>query len=294
MAGLKIFLKRVFLFVTRGVPVNHVSVNLVNLPPNDLLKGRWALITGGASGIGYAIAKAFLSAGASVILTGRDEDKLQGKKNELDNMRLGAGKVHVCVMDNMDVASFASAFGRCLSLAGGNGIDILVNNAGVDGEAMPNVTEEGYDRVLDTNLKGTFFLSQMVGKYMVEKQIRGNILNISSSSSLRPANSPYILSKWGIRALTLGLAKSLVSHGITVNSIAPGPTVTPLAKLKDTSDIACDAIPMGRYVMPEEIANMAVVLVSGLGRSIVGDTVFMTGGIGNLTVDDYAKRYAFE
>ena len=240
MAGLKIFLKRVFLFVTRGVPVNHVSVNLVNLSPNDLLKGRWALITGGASGIGYAIAKAFLSAGASVILTGRDEDKLQGKKNELDNMRLGAGKVHVCVMDK------------------------------------------------------TFFLSQMVGKYMVEKQIRGNILNISSSSSLRPANSPYILSKWGIRALTLGLAKSLVSHGITVNSIAPGPTVTPLAKLKDTSDIACDAIPMGRYVMPEEIANMAVVLVSGLGRSIVGDTVFMTGGIGNLTVDDYAKRYAFE
>ena len=159
---------------------------------------------------------------------------------------------------------------------------------------MPHVTESDFDKVVDTNLKGTFFLSQLFGRYMVDNEIEGNILNISSSSSLRPANSPYILSKWGIRALTMGLAKSLAPHGIVVNSIAPGPTQTSMSNLDDDSDITLVSSPIGRYAKPEEVAQMAVVLVSGMGRTVVGDTVFMTGGLGNLTVDDYSRRYSFE
>lgn len=150
---------------------------------------------------------------------------------------------------------------------------------------MPNATEEVYDAVLDTNLKGTFFLSQFVGKYMKENNIKGNILNIASSSSLRPAVSAYTLSKWGVRGLTLGLAKALAPYGITVNGLAPGPTATPML-MKDTSNITNNRIPLGRYVKPEEIANMAVFLVSEMGRSIIGDIVYMTGGAGVVTYED--------
>ena len=121
---------------------------------------------------------------------------------------------------------------------------------------------------------------------MVANNIRGNILNIASASSLRPADSPYIVSKWGIRGLTLGLAKSLGKYGITVNAIAPGPTATPMMIKEGQTNLELDRIPLGRYIMPEEIANMAVILVSDMGRSIMGDIVYMTGGAGILTYDD--------
>lgn len=169
----------------------------------------------------------------------------------------------------------------------GQPIDILVNNAGVNFKGMPYTTEEEYDSVLDTNLKGTFFLSQVFGKYMVDNGIKGNILNVASASSLRPANSAYTLSKWGIRGLTLGLAKALAKDGITVNGIAPGPTATPmLMKDNQNDNMVLERLPLGRYIMPEEVANMAVILVSSMGRAIMGDIIYMTGGAGILTYDD--------
>ena len=121
-------------------------------------------------------------------------------------------------------------------------------------------TESLVGFVLNTNLKGVFFLSQAVGRYMKDNKIKGNILNIASSSSLRPATSAYTISKWGIRGLTLGLAKSLAPLGIVVNGVAPGPTATPMIMHGDRSNITFDHIPAGRYAMPQEIANMAVFL----------------------------------
>ena len=144
---------------------------------------------------------------------------------------------------------------------------------------------------MDTNLKGTFFLSQLFGKYLVKNKIKGNILNIASASSLRPADSAYTLSKWGLRGLTLGLAKSLSKYGITVNGIAPGPTATPMMLKNEQSNMYLKRIPLGRYIMPEEIANMAVILTSNFGKSIIGDIIYMTGGAGNLTYDDV--QYTF-
>lgn len=259
----------------------YTQASIVQLAPSELLAGRCALITGGTSGIGYAIAEAFLNAGAKVIITSRNEERLQQAQQSL-------GHAYRCfgfVMDNTNVSSFSETFSTMRNIMGGVNIDILVNNAGVLGAAMPNATEEVYDAVLDTNLKGTFFLSQFVGKYMKENNIKGNILNIASSSSLRPAVSAYTLSKWGVRGLTLGLAKALAPYGITVNGLAPGPTATPML-MKDTSNITNNRIPLGRYVKPEEIANMAVFLVSEMGRSIIGDIVYMTGGAGVVTYED--------
>lgn len=172
-------------------------------------------------------------------------------------------------------------------------IDILVNNAGVLGSGISRCTEQEYDTILDTNLKGVFFLFQKVGHYMRDNHIEGNILNIISSSSLRPVNSAYTLSKWGIRGLTMGLACTLAPYGIVVNGIAPGPTATPMIMSDPHADNyylpRCLA---GRYAMPCEIANMAVGLVSNMERMIIGDIVYMTGGAGLINNKDV--DYSFD
>lgn len=283
------FLSRGFQYMISGVPNHTVNVNVISLASSDLLKGRCALITGGTSGIGFEIAKAFINAGGTVVITGRSQDRIDAALSKLHK-----GKSFGLVLDNTNVGSFDSKFTELLCVlnqANVPQIDILVNNAGVNGKGMPNATEEEYDKILDTNLKGVFFLSQMFGKYLVRNKIKGNILNIASASSLRPADSAYSVSKWGIRGLTLGLAKSLGKEGITVNGIAPGPTATPMLIKDDKANMYLGRIPLGRYIMPEEIANMSVILVSDMGRSIMGELIYMTGGAANLTYDDV--KYEF-
>lgn len=273
------------------LPVSNVSVNVTLLPNTEWLKGRCALITGGTSGIGYSISEAYLKAGAAVIITGRDQERIDSAVRKL---KKHSELVFGYVLDNTNIISFNGVFNQILmkiKKAGIPQIDILVNNAGVNYKGMPNAIEEEYDKVLDTNLKGVFFLSQMFGKYLVVNHIKGNILNIASASSLRPADSAYTVSKWGIRGLTLGLAKALGKDGITVNGIAPGPTATPMMIKDSSSNMKLDRLPLGRYIMPEEISNMAVILVSEMGRSIMGDIIYMTGGAGLLTYDDV--HYSF-
>ena len=270
-------------------PQRVVNVKVVSMASNELLKGRCALITGGTSGIGFSIAEAFIKAGATVIITGRSQERIDTALSKLPK-----GKFFGIVLDNTKVDSFESKFSNILEMLKNSNIfqiDILVNNAGVNGKGMPNATEKEYDNILDTNLKGVFFLSQMIGKYFVRNNIKGNILNIASASSLRPADSAYSVAKWGIRGLSLGLAKALGKDGITVNGIAPGPTATPMMINNKELNMNLDRIPLGRYVMPEEIANMAVILVSDMGRSIMGELIFMTGGAANLTYDDV--KYSF-
>lgn len=278
-------IKQVFKRLLDRRPVTHVSAIIQSLPQNKWLKDRCAIVTGGTSGIGFSIAKVFLDSGASVIITGRSQERINKAMQSLGKDK----PVFGFELDNTDVSGFEGVFSSMQETVSQNGIkaiDILVNNAGVNFKGMPNANEEEYDKVMDTNLKGAFFLSQMFGKYLVANDIKGNILNIASASSLRPADSAYILSKWGLRGLTLGLAKALGKNGITVNGIAPGPTATPMMIKGEVNDIALDRIPLGRYVMPEEIANMAVILVGDMGRSVMGDIVYMSGGAGLLTYDD--------
>ena len=276
-------------FILNNIPARKFDVRVVSLAPNELLKGRVALITGGTSGIGFHMAKAFLRSGAAVVITGRSEERLRlacGELNEDDHYK---GRLFGLVMDNTRVDLFHDRFQKALDKVGSGGfphIDILVNNAGVLGASMPNATEEAFDKVIDTNLKGVFFLSQLCGGYLKANKVEGNILNVGSSSCLRPATSAYTLSKWGIRGLTLGLAKSLAPYGVTVNGIAPGPTATPMLLKDGQGNITNKGNPIGRYALPEEIANMAVVLVSPMGRTIVGDMVYMTGGAATVTYDD--------
>lgn len=286
---IKALLKKGLKLIFSKRPI-HTTANIVTLAPNELLKGRVALITGGTSGIGYSIAQLFLSSGASVCITGRNEEKLSKIREQLESISTeNKDRVHSIVLNNLEVGTFSAKIDEILQVLGK--IDILVNNAGVLGGNISNTSEQEYDMVLDTNLKGVFFLSQLLGRYMKENKIRGNILNIASSSSLRPAVSAYTLSKWGIRGLTLGLAKSFAPYGITVNGVAPGPTATPMLIKGDRNNIANERIPAKRYAMPEEIANMALFLVSDMGRMVIGDIVYMTGGAGLITFEDVSYNF---
>lgn len=280
-----LYLKRVLRYIFRGVPVTHVVANVKELGINNMLAGRVAMITGGSSGIGYAIAKSFLKSGAEVIITGRNVDKLREAKCRLIQ-ESGSDKIVYMVMDNANVDAFDEKFTEACNLMSGKEIDILVNNAGLLGGEVKDVSPNEYDLILNTNLRAVLFLSRKFATYWKGKNIKGNILNIASSSSLRPAASAYTISKWGLRGLTMGLAKSFIPYGIVVNGLAPGPTATPMIQADPSREISWEPSPIGRLIMPEEIAGMAVVLVSEMGRAVVGDIVYMTGGCGLLTLDD--------
>lgn len=265
-----------------------VTANIVQLQLPQLLEGRCALITGGSSGIGLAIAKGMLNSGAKVVITGRNLARLTAVKqsilNEDDSKQ---DKIKILPFDIRNVSKFKEILDLFISENPEFNIDILVNNAGINGGGLDTSCAEEFDSIINTNLKSAFFISQYFSHLWIVRGVRGHILNISSSSSIRPATSAYSLSKWGINGLTVGLAKKLTKHGITVNAIAPGPTSTPMLVKNDPgNNFSLSNSPIGRYILPDEIANMAIILTSEMGRTIVGTTIFMTGGAGVITVDD--------
>lgn len=280
------YIKRLFKYLFHGIPQLVVSPRIVELQFSDLLKERNVLITGGSSGIGFAIAKAYVMAGANVVIMGRDRKKLEDACNNIVIETGEKKKIHYVVGDIKDIANIEVLLNSVESFLGENGIDLLINNAGILGNTSMECSEEEFDDVFDTNLKSVFFLTRKVCDRMISNNIQGNILNIASSSSLRPAANPYTLSKWGVRAFTLGMAKKMIKYGIVVNGIAPGPTATPMMKKNEKDNIALPNNPSKRYGTPEEIANMSVVLASDMGRLVVGDIIYMTGGSGVITFDD--------
>lgn len=267
-----------------------VEAKVVRLATNELLKGRCAFITGGTSGIGYSICEAMLDAGAKVIIGGRDAVKCAKTCNKLIEQDVTRkDRVDFVIIDLSISNDYDKVVGEILSKT--QTLDILVNNAGTLGCQFGHGTEADFDKVIDTNLRSVFMLSQAVAKYFKNHGIAGNILNIGSSSSYRPAASAYTLSKWGIRGLTLGMGKTLIKYNIVVNGIAPGPTATPMLLADGDTNINLPSNPLGRYAMPDEIGNMAVILTSEVGRTVVGAIVPMTGGAGIITYDD--MKYEF-
>lgn len=271
--------------IIRRLPIHRVSPRIVEMSQNELLIGRTALITGGTGGIGYEIAKSFVKAGAHVVITGRTQTKIDKVVAEL-RQATETDRIEGIEFNMKDVKSIPEFWERLVNLVPSHKIDILVNNAGVTGDHFSTTTEDQYDNILDTNLKGVYFLCQRMGQYMIDNKIHGNILNIASSSSIRPANSAYGVSKWGVRGLTEGLGRTLAPHDIVVNAIAPGQKVTNMMAGVSKDNIYHPTNLIKRYVLPCEIANMAVILVSDMGRTIIGDTIYMTGGSGNVTNED--------
>lgn len=263
----------------KGIIRYFKKKELIPIPePTDtasLLKGKIALITGGSSGIGFAIAETFIKSGCKVIISGTNKDKLEKCCEQLNN------DVRYIVLNVLDIPNMHDNVYKAAALFEENRIDILVNSAGIVAHSdFQNMTEEEYDKIMDTNAKGTYFMSQTVSKMMIEKKIKGHILNVSSSSALRPAWTPYQMSKWAIRGLTIGMADVLLPYGIIVNAIASGPVATPMMGYKEGNSISIPEQPLGRYAMPSEIATLAAFMVSPYGDLIVGDTYYITGGSG--------------
>jgi glucose 1-dehydrogenase len=247
------------------------------------LDGKVAIVTGGAGGIGYAIAERFAREKAKVVIADVDTEK--GARAERDLGRFGDVQfVKADVGRRLDVHNLVAA-----TIDSHGDIDILVNNAGIaHGADFLDVTEEDFDRVLAVNLKGTFLTGQAVARRMVERVKAGgpagSIVNMSSINAvLAIANQiPYSVSKGGVNQLTRAMALSLAPHGIRVNAIGPGSIRTDMLASVNADPAARDRIlsrtPLGRIGDPAEIAAIAVFLASDEASYVTGQTIYADGG----------------
>lgn len=243
----------------------------------SLLQGKTVLITGAGSGIGKSIAEAALIQGAEVIITGRNENKLLDTVNGFK--KKGFKNISYIVWDITEIADIPTKIEKTKN------IDILVNNAGIQPkEFFPNVSEQEWQKVYDVNSKGTFFMCQEFAKHWIQSSKRQNsqhkIINISSQGGFVGATYPYRMSKWDIVGLTRGLGLSLVDKNIIVNSIAPGIVRTEMQEryYRQGDNVYSDENPIHRIAFPEEIAQLAIFMMSDLSNFIVGQTIVCDGG----------------
>ncbi|MGI5839184.1 MAG: SDR family NAD(P)-dependent oxidoreductase [bacterium] len=241
------------------------------------LQDSVVLITGAAQGIGAACARQFARNGAKLILVDQNEAELKRTAAEI------GGEFLLQVSDVTDpaaapdtVAAGVAHFGR---------IDCLVNDAAINiREKALDISLEHWDRILQVNLRGYFLFAQAAGRHMVARG-QGNIVNISSELSIVGTSSgqtAYAASKGGINQLTRTLAVEWAPHGVRVNAVAPGLTVTPLVKEKLQDEqyrqMCLSEVPLGRLGQPEDIANGVVFLASKMAAFITGHILVIDGG----------------
>ena len=244
------------------------------------LDGRVAIVTGGHSGIGRGIVQSLYDFGANVVIAGRREE-LGGKVSAEYGDRAMYVKTDITVLDDIQnmVDKTVERFGR---------IDILVNCSGtVVHKAAEDVSYDDWRKVMDVNLDGLFFVSQRVGRVMIEQK-SGSIINISSNSDnlvMTPQKQAgYNASKAGVDMVTKCLAYEWAEHNIRVNAIAPGYVQTDILPDDVTpdgrkyKDIWLDMIPTGRFGQPGEIGDLVVYLASDMSGFMTGSVVLIDGG----------------
>lgn len=253
------------------------QVQVGQVARGDILRNKRILITGGSRGIGLAIAKKCLSEGARVLITGRSEEHLKAVQHEVGNPALS-----ILPWDVREVSIIEEKLRASEKLLGGP-LDVLVNNAGVlaGGQQLFDLSEERWDATMSTNMKGLVFLTKAVCQQWVRRKLKGKVINMSSMRGvLGCVDGPYGMSKWGVNGLTRGLGLAMAPHGILVNGIAPGITATDSISIEiDASENAhLGSVPVGRIALPEEVAELAVFLMSDAANYIVGQTIVCDGG----------------
>ena len=237
------------------------------------------LVTGGSRGIGRAIAQGFASRGANVLICSRSQESVDNAIHEM----LEAGlKVSGLACDVSDAEQIKTTVVAAILQLGY--IDTLVNVAGVNRrKRAETVTEDDYDFIMNTNLKGAFLMSQEVGRHMIERK-SGSQINVESLNTWMPLKGvlPYAMSKFGMQGMTRGLALEWGCHGVRVNSLAPGFILTDLTE-KLWSDPAMQAwneanAPLGRLGQPEDMVGTAVFLASKASAFMTGQTLYVDGG----------------
>jgi 3-oxoacyl-[acyl-carrier protein] reductase len=241
-----------------------------------LLDGRTAVVTGGAQGIGFAIAERYVAEGARVVLGDLDLDATESAVAKLGGRDVAAAvRCDVTNADEVEalIASAVDTFG---------GLDVMVNNAGITRDAtMRKMTEEQFDQVISVHLKGTWNGTRKAADVMRENK-RGAIVNISSISGKvgLPGQTNYSAAKAGIVGMTKAGAKELAHLGIRVNAIQPGLVRTAMTEAlrPEIWQEKLDGVPMGRAAEPEEIGKVALFLASDLSSYMTGTVLEVTGG----------------
>ena len=244
------------------------------------LRGKTALVTGGSRGLGLTFAKALAVAGADVSITSRTLESLDGPRREIEAI---GRRAFPLALDVRDHRSIQDAVRRSHAALGK--IDILVNNAGCNiRKPALEVTWEDWNTILETNLRGPFFVAQAVARHMIPRNY-GRIINIGSVTSVAgyAGLGPYGASRGGIKQLTMSLADEWGPHGITVNCLAPGWFKTQQNQVmyedKGWVDYLVDRIPLKRPGAYEDLEGAIVFLASDASAYITGQTLLVDGGI---------------
>ncbi len=244
------------------------------------LHGRSGIVTGGGSGIGRAIAKGLVQAGAELIIAGRNQERLEKTASELQAL---GGPVLPFSADMSKMEDLRRLVGHAVQTFGK--IDFLFNNAGTIRRApSEDFTEKDWDETLNTNLKGPFFLAQAVAKVMIYQKRKGKIINTSSLIAVQGGKRvpAYSASKGGLNQITKTMANDWAKYNILVNAIGPGWVRTeltePLQRDKERSADILGRIPLGRWADPEDLAGVAVFLASDASDYVTGQTIFVDGG----------------
>ena len=242
------------------------------------LRNNKILVFGGGSGIGKAIAGRFCNSDASVLIVGRNEEKLKSAAEEINSKNL-----YYKTFDITNIKDHIALFSEASEILGG--LNGFVNAAAI-GSDFPDrgyepwdITEDEWDIMTDINFKAAFFLMRNEIDYMLENGINGNILNIASNAACMDIIGSYGASKEAIIKWTRSLGKRYGHNGIIINGIAPGATITPMiSSYAHSTDQKYKRHAIERFIRPDEIAELAFYLMSDYGEIICGHTVVADGG----------------
>ena len=250
-----------------------VVANISYLVPNERLKGKKIIITGGGRGLGYSMAKRFVNEGADVLIAGRNEEVLKNSAS-----KIGCKYLQLDVQDIKDFKDFIKEANKVL----GGGANCLVNNAGISlhENNFLEVTQDQFDSQINTNFRGPYFLTKAFMELCNDDNDDNGfkkILFISSETSMTVDERPYGLTKAAINSLVQGLAHKYVNQNYRINALAPGVTLSDMVGKNDESNLAGGGI-TGRYYLPEEVAEVATFLLCDASNCLNGQVLVCNEG----------------